>query len=174
MRFAILAALFGALACAAAQAQEIPEGFRKAWPDFRYVEPGQLRALPDAVRSDLERRGCRIPRFMKWDGPHNAIQGQFMQAGQQDWAVLCATPARTSLLVYPAGLANAVKALRAEDPDPRRFIHTVSAFVLGKRAARDQQGEMPVRAFDHDGIEDGQIGHGGRVLYHREGEWSLL
>ncbi len=173
MKIAPLSAAALLWACAAT-AQEIPDEFRKEWPDFRYAEPAQLRGLPAAVRSDLESRGCRIPRFMKWDGPHNAIQGQFMKAGQQDWAVLCATPAKTTILVYPAGAADAVKALRAEDPDPRRFIHAVSAFVLDKRAVRDQQGEMPPRPFDHDAIEDGPIGHGGRVLYHLEGEWSLL
>jgi hypothetical protein len=162
------------LACAIAQAQDVPEEFRKQWPDFRHAEPKQLRQLPPAVRADLETRGCSIPRFTKWDGPHNAIQGQFLQAGSQDWAVLCAAGGRTTILLYPGGTADGVQSLRAEEADPARFIHTVTAFVLSKRALRDQQGEQPVQEFDHDAIEDGPIGKPGRVIFHRDGDWSLL
>lgn len=162
------------LLCSPVLAQSLSEEFRKEWPDFRYLEPKQIRELPAAVRADLELRGCRIPRFTKWDGPHNAIQGQFMQAGQQDWAVLCATDDKTVILLYPAGRANAVQPLRAEDADPHRFIHTVTAFVLSKRALRDQQGEQPVQEFDHDAIEDGPVSKTGRVIYFRAGDWTLL
>jgi hypothetical protein len=161
-------------ACFATFAQPVSDEFRKEWPDFRYLEPKQIRNLPDAVRADLENRGCRIPKFMKWDGPHNAIQGQFMKAGQQDWAVLCATADKTVILLYPAGAAESVQPLRSEDADPRRFIHAVTAFVLSKRALRDQQGEQPVEDFDHDAIEDGPIGKTGKVIYFRAGEWALL
>lgn len=173
MKIAPIAAV--ALVCAcAAQAQPIPEEFRKEWPDFRYLEPKLIRELPAALRADLEGRGCRIPKFTKWDGPHNVIQGAFMKSGQLDWAVLCATADRTVILLYPAGAAEAVQPLRNEDADPHRFIHVVTAFVLSKRALRDQQGEQPVANFDHDAIEDGPIGKTGRVIYFRAGEWTLL
>ena len=173
MKIAPIAAV--ALLCAcAAQAQTLPEDFRKEWPDFRYLEPKQIRELPGPVRADLENRGCRIPKFTKWDGPHNAIPGQFMKAGQLDWAVLCAAADKTVILLYPAGAAEAVQPLRNEDADPHRFIHVVSAFVLSKRALRDQQGEQPVAEFDHDAIEDGPIAKTGRVIYFRAGEWTLL
>lgn len=173
MKIAPIAAV--ALLCAcAAQAQTIPEEFRREWPDFRYLEPRQVRELPSAVRGDLENRGCRIPRFTRWDGPHNAIQGQFMKAGQQDWAVLCATADKTVILLYPAGTAESVQPLRGEDAEPHRFIHAVTAFVLSKRALRDQQGEQPVQEFDHDAIEDGPIGKPGKVVYFRAGEWTLF
>jgi hypothetical protein len=169
--FAVVPLLFVA---ATADAQALPEEFRKAWPDFRYLEPKQLRQVPAPVRADLEARGCRVPMFTKWDGPHNAISGQFLQAGRQDWAVLCASDGKTTILVYPGGAADAVQPLRSEESDPRRFLHAVSAFVLSKRALRDQQGELPVQSFDHDAIEDGPIGEPGRVVYHRAGEWMLL
>jgi hypothetical protein len=162
------------LSSAGAQAQSIPEEFRREWPDFRWLEPGQVRELPAQIRADLDKRGCRIPKFTKWDGPHNAIQGQFIKAGQQDWAVLCATSDKSTILLYPAGETASVQPLRMQEADPRRFIHSVTAFVLGKRALRDQQGELPVPEFDHDAIEDGPIGSSGRVIYCRDGEWSLL
>jgi hypothetical protein len=162
------------LACAAAQAQDIPDEFRKEWPDFRYLEPKQVRGLPPAVRADLETRGCRIPQFTKWDGAHNAIQGRFLQPEGKDWAVLCAASGKSTILLYPNGAAESVQPLRAEDLDPHRFLHTVTAFVLSKRALRDQQGEQPVQEFDRDAIEDGPIGKPGRVIYYRAGEWTLL
>lgn len=173
MKIASIAA-FALLCACAAQAQTIPEEFRKEWPDFRYLEPKQIRSLPDAVRADLESRGCRVPKFTKWDGPHNAIQGQFMKAGQQDWAVLCATADKSVILLYPAGAVESVQPLRNEEADPGRFIHAVTAFVLSKRALRDQQGEEPVEEFDHEAIEDGPIGKTGKVIYFRSGEWTLL
>ena len=173
MNIAPIAAV--ALLCAcAAHAQTIPEEFRKEWPDFRYVEPKLIRELPAAVRADLESRGCLIPKFTKWDGPHNAIQGRFIKAGQLDWAVLCASADKTIILLYPAGAAEGVQPLRNEDADPHRFIHVVTAFVLSKRALRDQQGELPVEEFDHDAIEDGPITKTGKVIYFRAGAWTLL
>ncbi|HWA12546.1 MAG TPA: hypothetical protein VHA15_05595 [Burkholderiales bacterium] len=174
MKLPVFAVFSLHLLAAAAQAQTLPEEFRKEWPDFRYLEPKQLRQLPAPVRADLESRGCRIPMFTKWDGPHNAIAGQFLEAGRQDWAVLCASDGKTAILVYPGGTADAVQPLRTEASDPRRLLHPVSAFVLTKRALRDQQGEQPVQPFDHDAIEDGPIGMPGRVIYHRAGEWMLL
>jgi hypothetical protein len=155
MKPPILAAILFLFPCTPAQAQTAPEEFLKEWPDFRYLEPKQVRDLPAAVRADLEKRACRVPKFTKWDGAHNAIQGPFLGAGAQDWAILCATPDKTIILVYAGGLAETVQPLRGEDPDPRRFIHAVTAFVLGKRALRDQQGEMPLPEFG-------------------DGQWSLL
>ncbi|HEX7810371.1 MAG TPA: hypothetical protein VF460_00560 [Burkholderiales bacterium] len=173
MKISPIAAI--ALLCAcAAQAQTIPEEFRREWPDFRYLEPRLIRELPAAVRADLDNRGCRIPRFTRWDGPHNAVQGQFIKAGQQDWAVLCAAGDKTVILLYPAGAADAVQPLRTEEADPHRFIHVVTAFVLSRRALRDQEGELPVEEFDHDAIEDGPIGKSGRVIFFRAGAWTLL
>jgi hypothetical protein len=156
--------------CGAATAQTTVEDVRKKWPDFRYLEPGQLRELPDVIRADMEKLGCRIPKFMKWDARHNAIQGQFFNLGQTDWAVLCQVGERTGILLYPNGKSADLPMLRSEQTDPTRTIHVVSAFVLQKRAVRDRPDESPP-GFEHDGIEDGPIQKAGQVLYHRDDEW---
>ena len=161
-----------ALAFSAA-AQTTVEEFRKNWPDFRYLEPRQARELPPAVRADLEKLGCRIPKFMKWDARHNVIQGQFLKAGQRDWAVLCETRDKSGILLYPGGAATGLPMLYAQPIDPARMIHTVSPFVLEKRAIRDHP-ETPPPSFDHDGIEDGAIQKTGRVLYFQDDEWTEL
>ena len=163
-------ALMAAL-CAAAMAQTKVDDARWKLPDLRYFEPGQLRELPEVIRNDLAKLGCRIPKFIKWDARHNAIQGQFFKSGQTDWAVLCQAGEKTGILVYPAGAVTDLPMLRSEPTDPARAIHAVSAFVLQKRAVRDHPDEPPP-AFDHDGIEDGPLQQSGRVLYHRDDEWT--
>jgi len=50
------------------------------------------------------------------------------------------------------------------------MIHTVTPFVLGKRAIRNHAVER-LPAFDHDAIEDGPVGGVTETLYHLEGRW---
>ncbi len=155
---------------ATAGAQTGLKEIQKEWPDFRYLEPKQVRELPALIKADLEKRGCSIPRFTRWDARHNAIQGQFLKPGQRDWAVLCRHEDKSSILIYPGSAATEVQTVRSEDHDPYRIIHTVTAFVLQKRAVRDKLTES-LPPFDHDGIEDGQIRQAALVLYYRDGEW---
>ncbi len=159
--------------CAAAAAQTTVEEVRRNWPDFRYLDPSQLRELPAVIRADMEKLGCRVPKFMKWDARHNVIQGQFLKPGQTDWAVLCTVGDKTGILLYPGGAASDLPMLRSEPTDPVRTIHVISAFVLQKRAVRDRPDQTPP-AFDHDGIEDGPIQKPGRVIYHSDDEWVEL
>ncbi len=166
-------AILLAAVCAAAAAQTTVEEVRKKWPDFRYIEPGQLRELPEAVRADLEKLGCRVPKFMKWDARHNVIQGQFLKPGQTDWAVLCQIGDKSGIVIYPSGKSAELPMLRTEAADPTRTIHVVSPFVLQKRAVRDHPDDPPP-PFDHDGIEDGPIQKAGRVLYYADDDWSEL
>lgn len=173
MKLSRLLFILPSLGCAVADAQPVQEEFHNEWPHFRYLQPKQVPELPAAIRADLERRNCLVPKFTKWDGHHNAIRGQFIRTGQLDWAVLCADAGKTIILLYPSGVAEGVLPLRSEDNDPHRFIHTVTAFVLAKRAARDQQGDEQLPVFDHDAIEDGSIQQSGRVIYFRDGEWTL-
>ena len=156
--------------CTTTAAQTTVEEVRKKWPDFRYLSPGQLRELPQIIRADMEKLGCRVPKFTKWDARHNVIQGQFFKPGQTDWAVLCQVGDKTGILLYPGGAASDLPMLRREPTDPTRTIHVVSAFVLQKRAVRDRPDEAPP-PFDHDGIEDGPIQKAGRVIYHSDDDW---
>jgi len=161
-----IATVFAATASAQTALNEI----QKEWPDFRYLEPAQVRELPAVIKADLEKRGCKIPRFTKWDARHNVIHGQFLEPGQRDWAVLCRHQDKSSILIYPGSTTADVQLMRSEDHDPYRIIHTATAFVLQKRAIRDKLTES-LPQFDHDGIEDGPIKRNALVLYYRDGEW---
>ena len=135
-------ALLLAMLCHAAIAQTTAVEHARQ-PELRYLEPRQIRELPAAVRNDLEKLGCRIPKFLKWDARHNVIQGQFLKAGQRDWAVLCETRDKSGILLYPGGAATDLPMLYPEPIDPARAIHTVSMFVLQKRAIRDHPDAIP-------------------------------
>lgn len=165
-----LALTLSAVLAVSASAETTLQEIQKDWPDFRYLEPKQLREVPALIKADLEKRGCKIPRFTKWDARHNVIQGQFLKPGQRDWAVLCRHQDRSSILIYPGSAATDVQTLRSETHDPYRIIHTATAFVLQKRAIRDKLTDS-APPFDHDGIEDGPIQKVALVLYYHDGEW---
>jgi len=169
MKFLLGLAVSAALA-AAASAQTGLKEIQKEWPDFRYLEPKQVRELPALIKADLEKRGCKIPTFTRWDARHNVIQGQFLKPGQRDWAVLCRHQDKSSILIYPGSATADVQTVRSEAHDPHRIMHTITAFVLQKRAVRDKLTES-LPPFDHDGIEDGPIQKAALVLYYRDGEW---
>ncbi|HKQ23429.1 MAG TPA: hypothetical protein VJT81_03185 [Burkholderiales bacterium] len=151
-------------------AQTAPGEIQKEWPDFRYLEPKQVRGLPAVIKADLEKRGCMVPKFTKWDARHNVIQGQFFKPGERDWAVLCRQQDKSSIIIYPSGGTADVQLVRSENHDPYRIIHTATAFVLQKRAIRDKLTET-LPQFDHDGIEDGPIKRNAIVLYFRDVGW---
>ncbi len=169
MKLGLALAISTVLAAAASAQTELKE-IQKEWPDFRYLEPKQVRELPALIKADLEKRGCKIPTFTRWDARHNVIQGQFLKPGQRDWAVLCRHQDKSSILIYPGSATADVQTVRSEAHDPHRIMHTITAFVLQKRAIRDKLTES-LPQFDHDGIEDGPIQKSAIVLYYRDGEW---
>lgn len=166
-----LLSIMAIAASAVAQAQHNLEDAKMDWPDLRILQPRQIRGVSGPIRADLERRrGCRIPMFTKRDGVHNAIRGRFARAGQQDVAVLCLKDDDMSIVVYWGGAADKAEELRKFPADAYRMIHTVSPFVLKRRAMRDQAVDR-LPAFDHDGVDDGPVGGPPDTVYYREGGW---
>jgi len=153
-----------------AHAQHNLDDAVKDWPDLRILEPAQVPALAPQVRTDLAKRGCKVPIFTKWDGPHNAIRGEFARPGEQDVAVLCLKADDMSIMVYWGGAPERAEELRKFPADAYRMIHTVTPFVLKKRAIRDEAVDR-LPAFDHDAIEDGPVGGLSETMYNHEGRW---
>ena len=151
-------------------AQHNLEQAQQDWPDLKLLTPDKVRGLSDQLRSDLRARGCRIPMFTKWDGRHNVIRGAFLRAGSQDIAVLCLVEDDMSIIVYPEGSSQNAQQIRKLPADSYRMIHSVSPFVLNKRAIRDQATER-LPEFDHDGIEDGPVGDSTETTYFHAGSW---
>ncbi|MGD8478319.1 MAG: hypothetical protein PVH05_12580 [Burkholderiales bacterium] len=155
----------------AASAQHNLEKAQADWPDLKLLAPEQVRGLNKQLTTDLQKRGCQIPMFTKWDGRHNVISGSFIRAGSKDIAVLCLTEDNMSIIVYPNGSSQNAHALRQFPPDAYRMIHRVSPFVMKKKAIRDDATQR-LPDFDHDGIEDGPVGGRSETVYFHEGIWT--
>jgi hypothetical protein len=159
-----------ALLCSPALAQHNLEEAQKTWPDLRLLDPDDIRSLSPALKADLTKRGCRIPIFTKWDGRHNVIRGSFHKRDSDDVAVLCLYGDDMSVVVYLNGQATMAEEIRKFPVDAYRMIHTVSPFVLGKRAIRDKATQR-LPDFEHDGIDDGPVGERSETMYFHAGAW---
>ena len=172
-RACLFSAVLVALAMPGALAQHNLEDAMQAWPDLQLMSPEQVRGLEKELKLDLQARQCRIPLFTKWDGRHNVIRGSLLAPGSKDVAVLCLVGDDMSILVYPRGEAGEAQLIRKFPADAYRMIHTVSPFVLNKRAIRDKTtGRLP--KFDHDGIDDGPVGGRAEAIYFHEGQWKTV
>jgi hypothetical protein len=123
--------------------------------------------LPSDVVVALQRRGCKIPQVRKRKRT-NEIQGEFFQAGQTDWAVLCSTKKTTKLLVFKNGSVEHVSEITAR---PNGF----SSWSISPVSAESGQTYHPGI---HSWVEYGEAGgclfcHSaeGEVLYYDRGEW---
>ncbi|MGH6629118.1 MAG: hypothetical protein ACREB3_05245 [Burkholderiales bacterium] len=168
-----LIALVALLLPAIGLAQHNLADAQKDWPDLRLFKPSQLRTLPQPVKADLEKRRCSIPIFTKWDGTHNVIRGSFRGSSSHDIAVLCIAGDDMSVVVYWEGAAERGEEIRKFPADAYRMIHTMTPFVLKKRALRDQATDR-LPAFDHDAIEDGPVGGVAETAYFHEGTWLAV
>ncbi len=151
---------------------------------IRHLPASSFPELPDAVQTELNRRGCLIPQTYEAHRPENVIHGSFEQPGSSDWAVLCSNAGTVSLLVFFAGapenpvvLAGALETKRLQASD--------AAGVLGfnwgidpatpERVREVQIGMEPRPArLDHDCVADSVIEH--RTVYHyfTKGGWTLV
>ncbi len=154
-------------------AQHNLEEAQQAWPDLQLLSPQQVRGLAKSLQQDLQTRQCRIPMFTKWDGQHNVIRGSFLRSGSKDVAVLCLAGDDMGIIVYPGGSPANAQLIRRFPADAYRMIHTVSPFVLNKRAIRDNATER-LPKFDHDAIEDGPVGERSETTYFYEGSWKTV
>ena len=147
------------------------EQAQRDWPDLQLLSPDKVRGLSDGLRNELQSRGCRIPMFAKWDGRHNVIRGQFLGPNSEDVAVLCLTDDDMSIIVFPDGNARNAQEIRKFPANAYRMIHTVSPFVLKKRAIRDKATQR-LPEFDHDAIDDGPVGERAETTYFDAGIWT--
>ena len=167
----LLAFVLTALFLPMASAQHNLEEAQRAWPDLQLFKPEQVRGLSNSLQQDLQTRRCRVPMFTKWDGRHNFIRGSFLRPGSEDVAVLCLAGDDMSIIVYPDGSPRDAQQIRKFPADAYRMIHTVSPFVLNKRAIRDKATER-LPKFDHDAIEDGPVGERTETSYFNAGTWT--
>ncbi len=149
------------------------------------LAPRVFKELTPAIVAYLEARECTVPQVRDDSGPHNVLSGEFVKAGQRDWALLCSTNQVSRILVFPGGSVEAVVEL-GESPD-RHFLQAKGAdgIVFSRRLAvtspeyihRQSERYAPEEsliAVCHEGIDDIYLGKGSTVHLFAEGRWLQL
>ena len=122
------------------------------------------------MRQELDRRKCTIPQAWVNKKSHNVVKGEFIRAGQMNWAVLCSVRRVSSILVFgdssasnPTELAREADIHKLQDVGKgelgysREIAPAGRAFVL----SHNRKG---AGAIDHDGINDAFVEKASVVL----------
>jgi hypothetical protein len=149
------------------------------------LEPAAFPELPQALRHDLERRGCRIPQAaadLVGPEPHNVVVGALYARKSRDGAVLCSVRDTSLILVY-RGLQGAVTDSFATGAD-LHFLQGLGQDDIGfsrkidlidgrriRAYAKSYDGPTPPATIDHLGLEHSFVGKASAVAYFFAGKW---
>jgi len=149
-----------------------------------YSPPSALAQLPPKIQSELESRGCRIPRPYGGVAPQNVIRGELRRRGQTDWAVLCSKKNISSILVFWKGSNTAPAEI---DPLPdNNFLTPLADGKIGYSRAISPVGKEFIMThfsayggptpppIEHEGINDEFLEKGSVVHYFYRGRWLRL
>ena len=161
-----------------------PEAWSQADTATRRLPPSEFSALPNAVRTELDRRGCTIPQVYTGGRPHNVVRGAFRRAGQVDVAVLCSRARTSAILVFWDGDPRHIEEI-AVKPDAD-FLQMIALDRIGfsraigvaspdyiRERSRQYGGPQPP-SLAHDGINDAFVEKASVVWYWHEGRWLRL
>lgn len=152
---------------------------------IRHLPVSSFPQLPDAVQDELSRRGCLIPQTFEAHQPENVVHGSFERAGSSDWAALCSTDGKVTLLVFfgsragqePFELASGpeTERLQAHPPDPGLGFNCEISAATPEQVHEAQAALQPrPPRVNHDALADSTVDH--RTVYHfyANGAWTLL
>ena len=161
----------------------VPDEWDAADAAIRRLPPEAFPELPNWVKKELKRRQCTVPQTFISTRPHNVIQGEFARKGQKDWAVLCSTGLKSSLIVFWGGSGEEVFAFPA-GPD-KSYLQGTGAGIGYSREISAVGGEYILERHEryggpeppditHDGINVAFVEKASSVLYFEKGEWLSL
>jgi hypothetical protein len=173
---------FCTAAVLAAQAPS-PEAWTRADAATRRLPPSEFSDVSQAIRVELQRRGCTIPQVYTAGPPHNVVRGAFRRRGQSDVAVLCSRQHTSTILVFWGGDPHSVNEMASRAD--AEFLQVVGSGGIGfSRMIRpaspafirehEQRPRSALPEFSHDGIEDVFVEKASVVWYWREGKWLRL
>jgi hypothetical protein len=141
--------------------------------------------LPPAIADALTARDCLIPQTYEARRPENVVHGSFERAGSLDWAMLCSTKGKVSLLVFFAGGSPAEPIVLTTASNIERLKPHDASGQLGfdwgidpasPQRIRDAQAAMAHHPapLDHDCIADSMLDS--KTVYHlyRNGAWETV
>jgi hypothetical protein len=152
--------------------------------DVARLAPSSFNQLPKGVIQELERRHCTIPQVWGSHSPGNVIYGEFLKKGQKDWAVLCSSNLKSSILVVPAG--SPLNAMKVAEEEDLNMLQGVGESQIGFSREIAPVGESFIREhyeayggpkpppIDHLGINDAFVEKASVVLYYYQNKWLRL
>lgn len=172
---------------ARARAQEQREWDRRFDEAVRHIRRLELEAFPGtppAIAALLRSRKCTVPQPAGATTPRNVIRGEFLERGQESWAVLCSVNGWSTILVFRNGHDPVPQALaRRED---RNYLQVIDKHSIGYSreigtvgrqfmVAHDRGSPLakPPR-FTHQGINDAFLEKASDVWYFHAGKWLRL
>lgn len=140
--------------------------------------------LPQAVRVQLESRGCLVPQTYEAHQPENVVRANLQRADSADWAVLCSTGGTVSLMVFFSGTPMRTFVLSTA-PETEHLQLNTTAGIYGfnwaidpatperiHQAATGMRHRPPTP--DHDALAESIVDR--RTVYHfyANRAWTLL
>ena len=173
-------ALLACTALAVARDARAQDAWAHADTAIVRLPPSAFATLPAEIRTDLDRRGCRIPQTTEDSKPHNVISGDFRGQGANGWAVLCSINRISRVLVYEARATTAVDSVDVR-PDKSylqqgsggrivfsRMITTVTPVRVQRALARQKPNTLKA---SHDGIEIAFVDKASFIVYWTGKGW---
>jgi len=152
--------------------------------DVVRLAPSSFSQLPKGVIQELERRSCTVPQVWGSHPPGNVIYGEFLKKGQKDWAVLCSSNLKSSILVFAAG--SPLYAMKVAEEEDLNMLQGVGDYQIGYSRVITPVGDAYIREHyqayggpkpppvDHLGINDAFAEKGSIVLYYYQNKWLRL
>lgn len=170
-------AIIVVLHAAPLSAQSVPET-----QSVRRLSPSEFPALPGAVRTDLEHRGCRIPQPWGATGRENVISGAFTAAHVREWAVLCSVRDTSQVFIYRVDAGSTARVIDSLLPAADRswmqgvgdrwgFSRVLRTMPLRytRHWRHDADGQAIPQPVDHDAIEQVFTGKAAEAFYYVAG-----
>lgn len=139
-----------------------------AYAAIRKLPPDSMDSIPPGVRSTLKGRGCLIPQPYP-DEKRNAVKGAFTTKGAVEWAVICALPRSTQVLV----IAETGAVTDSLDIAIDYTLGVLPRIAFASRVTDDYDSSIP-QPIDHDAIDVGILEKASVAYYRAAGNWYRI
>ncbi len=148
--------------------QQADSQYAIAYAAIRKLPPDSMDSVPPGVRSTLNRRGCLIPQPYP-DQKLNAVKGAFTAKGAVEWAVICALPRSTQVLV----IAETGPVMDSLGIAIDYTLGVLPRRVFANRKIDDYGSSIP-QPIDHDAIDVGILEKASVAHYRAGGNWYRI
>ncbi len=152
-------------------------------PKDVYASPDQFKELPEQVKSQMKKLGCRVPQAPFFESK-NVVQGDFAMRGQKDWAAICSVNGRSHIHIFWGGPAVCPAELSFSDDSSNLWVtptgkteYHKGISVVGEKYIHEHHaayGGPTPPSITHDAINDIYFEQASVVFYCHEGKWMEL